>query len=228
MFPLNLTCNLCGREVFYREIFCDECMSSLHFIGDEKCLTCGRATVDSVEVCSSCDGWAVDLARSVFTYDDGAAKLVQKLKYSGAKYLADIIAGYMAKVYVKNSFAPDIMTFVPMTDKELYERGFNHSEALAKSLAKKFDIRVIDLLIKKEDTKNQVGLTTEERRKNLKGSFVLSDPKAVEGKKILLVDDVLTTGATSGEIASVLKANKAASVYLLTVASVVRNGTIGK
>ena len=228
LFPPRLTCDLCKKEVFHGQTFCDDCAATFEPVGDGYCETCGRKHDKSVFACPSCKGWSVDKARSAFTYTGGAAKIIKRLKYDGNKYLADTMAAYMAKIYVKEFFAPDIITFVPMTGKEQFSRGFNHAEELAKSLAKHIDNRVIALLNKKFDTKNQAGLTLEERSKNLKGSFELTDKNAVKDKKILLVDDVLTTGATSGEIATLLKKHKAKSVYILTFASVVATRFSGR
>ena len=227
-FPTKLTCNLCGREVFRQENFCADCEKEFTYIENVYCDTCGRKQLKPVSACASCKGWQVDKARSVFEYLGGAAKLIKQLKYDGKKYLADIMGEYMAKIYVNNFFAPDIITFVPMTDKEQFSRGFNHSLALAEGLAKIVDNEVIDLFIKKFDTKNQAGLTLEERQKNLKDSFGLIDKKFVKDKKVLITDDVLTTGATSGELAGLLKESGAKSVYLLTFASVSSDILLGR
>ncbi|MBP5177372.1 MAG: ComF family protein [Clostridia bacterium] len=220
LFPPHLTCSLCEKEVFDKENFCPDCFKSLTFISGEVCDRCGRKTLKHVYACPSCRGTAVDLSRSVFVYSGGAETLIKLLKYGGRRYLAEVMAEYMAKIYVRDFFAPDIITFVPMTDKELFQRGFNHSRLLAEYLAKYTNNEAIGLLYKKFDTPNQAGLDFDERSKNLKGSFAAVDKKSIKGKKILVVDDVLTTGATSGEIASVLKSCGASSVYLLTFASV--------
>ena len=220
LFPENYTCDGCGREIFDGGHFCASCEKELYFIEKGACERCGRANIHNVSVCASCKDALVDKARSVFEYDGVIRNLIRKLKYDGAEYLSDVLAEYMVDVFVKNFFAPDIISFVPMTDKEQFSRGYNHSEQLAVSLGKLVDNEPIALLIKTKDTINQVGLTAKERIKNLRGSFKVEDKKSVKGKKILLVDDVLTTGATSDEIARVLKAAGAESVYLLTVASV--------
>ncbi len=220
-FDEHLTCNLCGEEVFHREDFCAECLSKLVFIGGDRCERCGRAELKPVEACRSCKASFVDLSRSVFKYGKESSLLIQKLKYGGAAYLARILAKYLFRAYTENYFSPDVVTFVPMTDKEHFKRGYNHSEKLCEELCKLVGAQPFPLFVKKFDTLNQVGLDFEERQKNLKGSFSLVDGVDVKGKKVLIVDDVLTTGATSSELARLLKSKKAKTVYLITVASVV-------
>ena len=100
-------------------------------------------------------------------------------------------------------------------------RGYNPPQILAWELSKKFDKPFIpNLLIKKKITKNQVGLTKKERKKNILGSFELNKNFNVQDKVILLVDDVITTGATSGECTKILKKGQAGNVKLVTIARV--------
>lgn len=133
-----------------------------------------------------------------------------------------MLAPYLKNVYIENFFAPDIITFVPMSIKAEEKRGYNQSELLADALAKLLSLEAYCTLEKVKDTARQAELDFEERSKNLKGAFKVTDKKFVKGKHVLVVDDVLTTGATSHEVASALKTAGAKSVYLLTVASVSR------
>ena len=220
VYPNDLTCNLCGREVFHKEDFCTDCQKEFTFIEGSFCSKCGRSNYNPVSECHDCHGWEVDLARSVFEYDGGAAKLIKGLKYDNKRYLAEIFAKYLSYKYVENFFVPDIITYIPMSGARKLKKGYDHAELLATELAKIVDNEVIALLYKKRETESQAGLNAEDRRKNLSGSFAVVDKALVKGKKILIVDDVLTTGATAGEAAKVLKKAGAKSVYLLTVASV--------
>ena len=219
VYPEKLTCNLCGREVFFGEAFCPECVEKLEFI-TTRCDKCGRSSIKPVSVCSTCKTSLVDRARSVLNYSDDVIALITSLKYRGKRYLAKVFAEMMSAVYAENFFCPDMITYVPMTDRDEFERGYNQSEELAIELSKIVKAEVFDLLEKVKSTKNQVGLNYSERQKNLKGSFAIAKGAAVKGKKILVVDDVLTTGATGNEIATVLKGTGAKSVFLLTIASV--------
>ncbi len=221
MFDKSLTCNLCGEELFIDGDFCKDCEETLILNDSHFCLNCGRKTNISTARCTSCKGeWEIDKARSVYEYAGGAEKLIKALKYGKKQYLAEIVAPKLKTVYIKNMFAPDLITFVPMTEKAMFERGFNQSELLSRELAKLVDNRSIALLLKTKDTVKQQNLSAKDRKKNLIGSFKVIDKDLVKGKRILLVDDVLTTGATAGACAEKLKKAGAKSVYLLTVASV--------
>lgn len=220
-FPLRYTCSSCGKEVFNGQSFCEECNNNLKFISEKKCQKCGRETAFATEECSSCYGeTAVDVSRSVFVYDGPIKNVIYKFKYSFAPYLAEVLAPFLKNVYLENFFAPDIITFVPMSEKAEKKRGYNQSELLADELAKLLSTDAYSVLEKVKDTPNQAELDFKERSRNLKGAFRVTDKKIVKGKRILLIDDVLTTGATSREVASALKMAGSKSVYLLTVASV--------
>lgn len=221
-FPTNLTCEVCGRDLFEdKKRICDECAETVKFIGERFCERCGRADEDKPSGCRNCkETKNVDLSRSVFVYSGGVEKLIRKFKYDGGKYLTDYFAELLQNEYIKNYFSADIITFVPMTGLSEFERGYNQSELLAESLSKRVGAPVLDLLTKKKETHHQAGLDYSERQKNLIGAFSLEKKSLVKGKKILVVDDVLTTGATADEIAKVLKNGGAKSVYLLTIASV--------
>lgn len=223
MFDKGLTCNLCGREVFHREDFCKDCLDTIDFNDGPICSCCGRKTPIATKRCDSCKGeWAVDLARSAFTYRGGAEGLIKALKYGGKQYLAEVLAPYLKQVYVENYFAPDFITFVPMTDEAIQKRGFNQAYLLARELAKITDNRCIEALLKKKETTQQEQLSAKERQINLEKCFAVTNKWEVFGKLVLLVDDVLTTGATAHACAKALKEAGAKSVYLLTVASVVK------
>ncbi len=221
VYPANYTCNICGIEVFDDRPFCEDCVTKINFINENYCQKCGRILLSSEEACSSCNHeWAIDKARSLFEYSGYGKYLIQNLKYNNSRYLAEVFALLLKDLVVKNFFAPDVITFVPMDELSEYKRGYNQSQLIAEALAKTLDNEVIGGLIKKNATENQQTLDFFERQKNLKNSFAVTDKLVFKNKNVLLVDDVLTTGATSNEVAKVLKKAGAKSVYLLTLASV--------
>lgn len=220
LFPLNLTCNLCGKEVFDGQSLCENCREKIVKNDGFICATCGRKVPLLMERCFSCKGnWSVDLARSAFVYESEIQTLIKRYKYGNARYLADIFVEELKTLYIKNAFFADTVCGVPMTKERVYERGFNQSEYLAEKLAEALGINYRPLLVKRRETDRQAGLTFSERVKNLSGCFVVADSKTVSGKNVLIVDDVLTTGSTSDEIGRVLKKAGAKHVALLTVAS---------
>lgn len=223
LFNPRWRCVNCGREVFNGESFCSKCYKTLPFNDGIICGHCGRKVKAPEEYCSTCKNRLtdVDLCRSAFNYEPPISTLIKDLKYKNHRFLAEIFSEYLANVYFKNLFAPDVITFVPMTKKAFRKRKFNQSELLAKFLSERVNVRVECLLEKKKDTLRQAETNSrEERLKNLKSSFKVIDKKAVIDKKILIIDDVTTTGATAQCIAEKLKGAGAKTVYLLTVSSV--------
>lgn len=220
-FPTSLTCDLCGKELFDNEFLCKNCLETVTFLGDDVCLKCGRENRSKPSACPSCKNERnIDLSRSVFAYRGGGESLVKKFKYSDARYLSKPFARLMKNVYLKNYFTPDIICFVPSTEKTQFSRGYNQAELLARELCGLVGAECFDILEKVKDTPHQAGLDFKERQKNLSGAYAVKGRKRFDGKKILLIDDVLTTGATASEIAAILKKRGAKSVYLLTLASV--------
>lgn len=216
-FPQGYTCEICGVEVFGTRL-CRKCMDGVEFIS-VSCPVCGRKT-KTESLCLECKAKApkFDRAVSVFVYRDGAALLVKKFK-SGKAYLKDYFAELLAERCVKFKGA-EAVCFVPMTDKAKKKRGYNQSELLAKELAVKLELPVLDdAVIKIKDSAEQKSLTHSEREKNLLGCFK-ADGKLVKGKKLILVDDVMTTGATADAVAAALKKRGAEKVFFAAVASV--------
>lgn len=216
-------CLSCGKEIFDGQNFCEECKKDLPFNDGIICAHCGRKVIAPEDYCSTCKERLidVDLSRSAFSYKPPISTLIKDLKFKNHKYLADILSEYLALVYYKNLFAPDFITFVPMTKQSLKKRKYNQSMLLAEGLSKRVNVQVEDVFIKVSDTIRQVETKSrDERFKNLKSSFKVIDKKKVKGKKVLIVDDVTTTGATGQTLAEKLKTAGANTVYLLTVASV--------
>ena len=215
-------CVCCNEEIFNGKYFCEKCENSLPYIGANYCEHCGRRLKQPLNYCSSCKNkmLSVDKARSIYNYEEPISNLIMQLKYFDKQYLAEVFSNSLANLYWKNYFNADYICYVPMTEKAKRKRGFNQGELIAKALSIKINIPVKEVLIKFRETPRQAKLTREQRLKNLKGCFKAQPKKEIIGKTILLVDDVMTTGATSETVAEVLKRKGANAVYLLTVASV--------
>lgn len=221
-FHPSWRCNDCGIEIFEDEYFCEDCKSKLPYNNKKICKHCGRKVEVSCEYCSTCKGrlTQVDLARSAFVYERPINSLIKQAKYENKIYLIELFAKYMAPIYFKSYINADCLCFVPMTDKSLNDRGYNQSQILAQKLSEIIQVPVIDCLIKTKDTTRQAKLDRAGRMKNLQGVFLVNNKSAVNGKTVLIIDDVATTGATSENIAKALKDAGAERVCLLTVASV--------
>lgn len=222
-YPKNLTCSVCKRESFSSDWLCDGCKSIMPYNNKSVCGHCGRATPYAVEYCDYCKDKQtyVDLARSVYEYENPVNVLVQRLKYGGEKYLAEDFAKEMQALYFKSIGYADCIVFVPMTGKRKKERGYNQSEELAKALSKLIELPIVgDVLVKTKDTDSQVGLERKERLRNVKGSISVRNRALIKNKRVMIIDDVMTTGATLEVIAEKLKDAGASEVVAITVASV--------
>lgn len=152
-------------------------------------------------------------------YEGGGVALVAKFKNGGA-YLKEFFADILAEK-LKELPAPDCMVYVPLTKKSLNRRGYNQTKLLAKALSERTKIPVVYGAVEKvKTTAEQKGLTHKERRKNLNGAFKAVKKAELSGKTVLVLDDVLTTGATADEVCSTVLKAGAAQVYFASVASV--------
>lgn len=223
--PENYTCSFCDREVFDGKPVCEDCLKTLPFNDGFICGRCGRATKSPTEYCDDCKRSRIyfDGARSAYIYAPPVSGAIKALKFSGKKYFAREFAAVMAKVYYKAYFNCEVIVPVPSSPSRIKEKGYNQSELIAAALGELTDIPVINAVAKKRETESQVGLTEKERYSNLSGSFKVVDAEAIKGKKVLIVDDVMTTGTTLNVMAETLKKAGANEVYGITAACALRD-----
>lgn len=223
LFPLNYTCNACGCENFNGKYFCDDCLKQLPFNKGTVCNHCGRYVFNSEERCFSCRDRETyfQKARSAFVYAPPIDHLITQLKYNGKKYIAQILAEYMSPVYFAAFFNSQVMVYTPMSGKRLKQRGYNQAKLIADELSPLISVPVLDdVLVKNKETERQVTLSAVERKKNLSGSFAVNNKEAIKGKSVLIIDDVMTTGATVEILSQLLLKSGAETVNVLTAASV--------
>lgn len=226
LFPANIKCLGCGFDLpEKREIeFCDECLKNVEYITEEKCCSLCGTSLKIKNICSHCKEHKreFDMARSVCKYNDFMANMITKFKYHNHPYMANTFAHMLTKKFKEMNILPDYVIPVPITKKREKERGFNQAFLIADVFAKENNLKLLDdVLIKTKEAKHQADLGYAERQQNIVGSFKVQNKKAVSGKTILIIDDVLTTGATSSACAEVLKKAKAKNVYVLCVAATV-------
>lgn len=216
-------CELCQKELFEKRYVCEECEEKLPYIEKGKrCNHCGRKTDYEENYCQACKNvlTEADEGRSVFNYEGRIILLITNFKFRRKAYLKKFFAEELYKLYKEENLTADVVCYVPMTKKAVKKRGYNQTELLAEEFSALSGIPAINALEKTRDTHKQVGLKRKERLDNLNGSFRVTDKQAVKGRKVLLIDDVTTTGATGEVVASYLKKAGAVRVILLTVASV--------
>lgn len=208
------------------DYFCWNCKAELSFISLPYCAVCGNPVsgmVDAEYTCYPCSEKrpAFDQARSVARFRGRLRQLIHDFKYNQAVWLRRDLARLLVSG-VSTFFDPaglDLVAPVPLYPARQRQRSYNQSQLLAENLARHFRIPLKgNLLLRTRPTATQTHLTAEERATNVRGAFRVHDRDRPEGRSILLVDDVMTTGATVGECARVLKAAGAAQVLVITVA----------
>ena len=176
------------------------------------CADCGRFLARSrlgARMDGELDGMAV-----AYPYKGPAGGMVRNLKFRGVSQMSGWMADAMIEVYASiQPTGAEMVASVPMHPRRLKKRGFNHSEILARAVAERIGLPYENLLIRTRNTPQQARLDGEERRKNLENAFEAVRP--LEGRRILLVDDVYTTGETARECARTLRRAGAANVYFL-------------
>lgn len=209
-------CVACGAG---EELVCAGCRGALRRLDGTLCARCGAPTAWPVARCRECAGRRLSYtsARAAVAYEGPTRPLVAGWKDRGLRPLAREFAVLLAEVVPRPPV--EALTFVPGDPERSLKRGQNAAQALARELGSLWDLPVVPLLRRREPAKPQRGLSREERRKNVRGSFTIVSRAP---HHVALVDDVYTTGATVGAAATELRRAGARSVHVLTFARTVR------
>lgn len=202
--------------------------SRIRFLTGALCHRCGHPfeiEVDPGQVCGAClaSPPAYDRARSAIEYGDATRDFVLALKHQGRRDGLATFGGWMATAGAELLSEADLIVPVPLHYVRLVRRGFNQSVWLAAATGRQSGVRVCpDALSRTRSTPSQAGLSADGRRRNVQGAFKVRWYRTggVKGRRVLLVDDVLTTGATVEACARALKRSGAAAVDVLTLARV--------
>jgi ComF family protein len=213
---LPLKCLGCGRE---GDLICPSCRQSLPIIKLPLCQRCGAASNEG-NLCHSCINYplTIDGIRSVFQFQGTIRQAILQLKYRRLKAVAAPLSQLLAEYLGSHPLKGEVIIPVPLHPKRLRERGYNQASLLAKELSRLIGLPVMeDTLVRVKDAVPQARtLSAVQRRRNVQGAFICH--QRLEGRQILLVDDVCTTGATLDACATALKEAGAASVWGLTAA----------
>lgn len=211
-------CEFCGDVIEFNKTICDDC-EKLPKIISPTCDNCGSSKDDCK--CKNKKN-EFKMITAPYYYKDKVVIAIHRYKDSDMKFLAERFSRDIAEG-VKNKLADvsfDAVTFVPMRLWDERKRGYNQSKILAEKISKIISVPVENLLVKTERTKPQKRSTARERKVNVFGVFDIPDKELVNGKTILLVDDVKTTGSTLNECAKMLKIYGAKEVYCAVLAVV--------
>ena len=219
--PTEPRCLNCGKEVFDGLGFCDDCKKSAILNDGKTCKRCGMGIDGEEDYCGNCsfDKIYFDKAYSAFIYDGAVRKSILKFKFAGYGNFARVFAKYLAAVAVSRGLEFDVVTFAPMSKNSLKERGYNQAELLARRFCDILECgdKLLNAIAKIKETARQETISKKERKTNLIGAYkCVAD---VKGKRVLVIDDIKTTGATLNECAKVLKRSGAVKVIGLTIAS---------
>ena len=194
-FIFPSACASCGK---LGPMICSSCRSKFEAIDNPICLRCGRPSTKSVVTCQSCgiEEFNLNQSRACFKYSEPLESVIKQYKYSGLHALAEPLGNLMAQKWPAWTQFPDMIVPVPLHIRRLRSRGFNQAELLANQIEAIVGIEVNNHILRRERrTRPQVDLNPKERKKNVYRAFS-AESYAIRGKRILLIDDVFTTGAT--------------------------------
>jgi ComF family protein len=225
-------CLACGAVVAEPGALCPACWARLAFVSAPHCAICGHPfEFDPLElghglVCGLCAAKAPPFrrARAVFRYDGASRPLVLRFKHADRLEGAPAFARWMARAGAELLAEAELIVPVPLHRWRLLARRYNQAAVLAMALARISGVVAVpDLLVRRRRTPSQGHLPREAREANVKGAFAVHPSRraALEGRSVLLVDDVMTTGATVAECARVLMKGGAKAVDVLTLGRVV-------
>jgi ComF family protein len=223
-FALPPRCAGCGTIVGEVHSFCVDCWKQVEFLGNAGCATCGMPlAATEASTCAVCLAKPPRIARtrSAVAYNDLSRGLAIRLKYGRKVAIARTMARYMAPLIEADGDV--VLMPVPLHRIRLWSRGFNQSALVAREISRRLKLRSDAFALRRiRSTPPLKGMSPLQRRKAVAGAFQVADKAALQGRTVVLIDDVLTTGSTAEACARTLKRAGAARVELITWARVVR------
>jgi ComF family protein len=224
-------CAICKKYLTGKEKdICEVCWNSLVTLTDPFCPYCKSFLEEGDIECGFCkpkgeffEDHKILLVRSLGRFDDSYRELIHRFKYGKKIPLGRRLGQRLGETINEDSsfLKSDFLIPVPLHKSRYRERGFNQSDIVAEGISKITGLSVLkNVLKRKKNTKDQTDFSREQREENVRGAFVVAEPEMINGKKIILVDDVITTGATLSECARMLKQAGAQKVLGMTIAVV--------
>jgi ComF family protein len=194
--------------------FCDACRGRIVVLTSPSCATCGRPMEEEVASCRDCPPRLVGWARAPFLYEGPVRTALHRLKFQGWRGVAQALGAAMAPMACART---DCVTWVPLSRRRRATRGYDQARALAVAVSTELGVQARALLRRTRDTPAQARRSGQERRRAMHRAFRYCGPDPPP-RRVMLVDDVLTTGATAAECARVLRGAGVHEVGLLTAA----------
>ena len=218
LFPSDCKCIFCSQEL-YDGYICSSCSHEISYI-TKACIKCGGTLTGDGDVCLECKKYerVFDKGYCVCDYTGRMQEKILKFKNHNGKYLGHAFAQMMLDKYKQLDCDIDVIIPIPIHVNRRKTRGFNQSEILAEKINDYTHMVDNTILIRKKDTPHQVGLNRENRIVNVTDAFLINKGKSVNGKNILIIDDIFTTGTTIDECAKYLKSMGANKIFYLCLA----------
>lgn len=222
-------CPLCDSPVSIHGELCADCWMGINWIENPKCLKCGYPFYGDFEfedtpMCPVCAAGKseLDWIRSACVYDDASRNAMLPFKHGGRIKYARFMSRAMIWALRDIDIDADVVMPVPLARRRLFKRGYNQATLLARPIAKAIGIKMDIDSVRRKYRSDMGHKNSKQRYENIRGVFSVVNPNNVRGKRILLVDDVMTSGATFTEMRRVLIRAGAAAVYGVTFCRVVR------
>lgn len=210
-------------DLFYppKCVFCRKLLAGRETDLCTKCKTSLPLMLSSVK-----RGEFFDCCWAAYPYEDPIAASIRRFKFQGMEHYAPAYGRQLAMFLLRNQVEFDLLTWVPISRRRRKQRGYDQSQLLAEATAQALGVACVRTLEKVVDNSPQSLQTSMEARQgNVRGAYRVCDPAAVAGKRVLLIDDVITTGATLGECSAMLRISGAVRVEAATLAAAMQQDT---
>lgn len=218
-------CIFCGERINEKDVsYCTKCYYKLPFLNDDVCLVCGRELYsdNGYRICPTCQKHKMhfDVNYPCFNYEGNIKSAVRRYKFVHKMWYYKQFSGFIYDNLLKKKINVDYIVYPPINHKTFYKRGYNQSELMAYEVGRKLGVKVLkDAIYKIKDNEKQSLMSASMRFKNVRGIFKIKSKYEylIKNKRILFIDDILTTGATLDECARMLKKSGAKYVCAATI-----------
>ena len=221
-------CPVCNESVESHGTLCAKCWAQFNWISNPKCFKCGYPFPADLDLgdkplCPHCAAGECDLdfIRSSCVYDDVSKNIMLPFKHASNLKYQTLMSRAMINALRDLNLDVDVVMPVPLAWKRLFKRGYNQATLLARPIAKYYKAYLDVDTVTRKYKQNMGHKTAKQRRENVRGVFKVVNKNKIRGKKILLVDDVMTSGATFYELNRILRNAGASAVYAVSFCRVV-------
>lgn len=228
IFPPNIYCIACGAPIYPEEPYslCSHCLQEISWANGKLCKVCGKLLEDwyPVDICGECVNRSRSFDRGItcMQYREIERKMIRDFKYRGKSFLSRKLSEIIYDKIMAEGLEFDIIVPVPMYAGKKRKRGYNQAELLGKYLGRRLGVPCLsNILSRIRDTAPMSKLGLRDRKRNLDGAFLVSESakREISGRRILLIDDIYTTGTTAEHCSKLLKSRGAAQVYIASLAA---------